>query len=376
MLNVRTLDLFLRTLQARGETPATAQPATPVSAATTLRRVELHEQRVPPTRFAPDTDPAPLDDDEASVAGPRTLARGTPPTTATASRSPASAASAGDKGASAPSRAAANAARASVAAVDGELAASDPARAAFAAPENAKAALLALSPAAVWLQKTIVPDHVTDARITPPRALLDSPPSDAGDLAGALRTSVAESGLFYESHLAAWTIQQYAASELKREPQAAWHTQVLHDDDSGASASRPTEIDAQGADATTLLAPHSTANAPVDLVRAQLAALDARRFAWEGELWPGQHAKIEIGEERVAHDELQEPQAWRTTIALTLPRLGRVEARVYASRRSLQLEIVADDSAAVERLRGAQRSLVSALEARAQNVTALSIRAA
>ena len=99
------------------------------------------------------------------------------------------------------------------------------------------------------------------------------------------------------------------------------------------------------------------------LVRQQLDVLETGQILWRGDLWPGQRAAIEIVEDDASRDPRQ-PPAWRTRLALTLPGLGAVEARLALAGTRLHLHLVAADTTRATVLRDALPELAAALAAR------------
>src|SRR5262249_3949784 len=85
-------------------------------------------------------------------------------------------------------------------------------------------ASLELSATAQWLQKSLLTVGSRDAAasIRASQPLPPNAPRDTEPLAKAFSASIAQSGLFYESHLADWVVQRYPESLLRREPQARW----------------------------------------------------------------------------------------------------------------------------------------------------------
>ena len=215
-------------------------------------------------------------------------------------------------------------------------------------------------------------------------------------LALALRDAVAQSGLFYESHLARWIADDYTQSELDREPQAGvagapgnpgGHAAAGANAGTGiASAPAPAAADAP-ADATGgagLLSlvdagtPASAQNASpgivsradhAPLLRQQLDVLDTRQFVWVGEAWPGLRTAIRFEQDR-EHQAAQDPaSAGRTLIRahviLELPELGTVGAELAIIQGCVHLQITTDGPASTQRLHAARAELAEALAARA-----------
>lgn len=143
----------------------------------------------------------------------------------------------------------------------------------------------------------------------------------AYQLAAALRHSLENCGLFYESHLLQWHSGQRELSSLCAEPQAA----------SAASTadSMPQE------------------DAMLAIVRSQLDMLDTARIRWEGELWPGMPLRWELQKEileggadkadypKEAPPDADQP-AWTSTLQLKLPALGNISAELSLRDQSVQ----------------------------------------
>lgn len=169
-------------------------------------------------------------------------------------------------------------------------------------------------------------------------------------LARALASALAESGLFYESHLARALQRDYPMAALAREPQSGW-PMVPDANPTNASAPAPALPEAAAA-----------------LLNRQLDLLDTRTLVWSGEIWPGQRAQIAFDEAQSGaepeEDDIEGPKrpaAWRTRITLDLPSLGRVDATLNVVGGTLGLSLVAERAEIVERLADAKAGLDHAL---------------
>lgn len=182
-------------------------------------------------------------------------------------------------------------------------------------------------------------------------------PEDFASLPGKLRQSVAESGLFYESHQAQWVTGKRDVTQLSQEPHnrlaataglppaLAGHADSRHslvENPAGATAgqtpSAPTGSSSVDASLPAPLQP---------LVQQQLDAAATREVTWVLQPWPGQTAEWQVSERRdaapdYAADELE--SRWRTSLKLTLPHLGRIEASLHLSGHDLQLRLLSDGS--------------------------------
>ena len=231
--------------------------------------------------------------------------------------------------------------------------------------------------------------------------LLPVPPQAAPELARALSTALATSGLFYESHQAQWAAGQRPLEHLLAEPQGRLSPRV----DMGADRIEkpqaaepqgrlPSRLDAQQslpgspqpssgkseATPTTVQAPvpqrpeakpgDSPSLPGVDartlpVVREQAQVLENRMVVWQGEVWPGQQLRWEV-EEREARgndDEVPPQPGFRTRIEVDLPRLGRVAATVDLAGRSVLLDVNTERAESARLIARHGGELADALEA-------------
>jgi hypothetical protein len=177
---------------------------------------------------------------------------------------------------------------------------------------------------------------VTSSRAPPP------------ELALGLASAVAESGLFYESHLARTLRRDYPIAALSREPQAAW----------------PASSVAEGL--ATSISASALPEASSTLLTKQLDVLDTRSVVWNGEVWPGQRASVTFEEECLGEaandaDDARPPGPWRTRITLDLPSLGRVEATLDLHAGAVDLALAATSEDTQARLTSAKSELAGSL---------------
>lgn len=249
-----------------------------------------------------------------------------------------------------------------------------------------------LSVAARVVSAILHSDAGAASRITGSQAIWPQGPSAlAPALAASLADTVAQSGLFYESHLLEHVAGTRALAQLLQEPQAR-----LGAAPPGAQAEAPPDPDRPLPAAGTRTAvpvaeaalpdvgareaaagptdgwrpagPVGTTPAPVaeaihpealPLVRQQLELLTLPLFRWSGEAWPGAPMDWEIQEEQGERQAADEPQAraWRTRLALRLPALGAVELRLTLAGSALQVQLGAGEPATVALLSGAGAAL-------------------
>lgn len=95
------------------------------------------------------------------------------------------------------------------------------------------------------------------------------------------------------------------------------------------------------------------------LVQQQLQALETHHLMWQGQVWPGQSLDWEI----VGHREEEaktgdsDPTHWTTRLALDLPNLGRVVARLQLNQGQVNLTFMAENQETVAAMRQNQERL-------------------
>lgn len=265
-----------------------------------------------------------------------------------------------------------------------------------------------LSVAARVVSAILQSDAGAASRITGSQAIWTQGPSAlAPALATSLADTVAQSGLFYESHLLEHAAGTRALAQLLQEPQArlgaappgaqaeappdpdrhlpAAGTRLVVADAAGqdavasAAAAGPTDGPRPAGPVGAIPAPVAEAIHPeaMPLVRQQLELLTLPLFRWSGEAWPGAPMDWEIQEEQGERQAAAEPQAraWRTRLALRLPALGAVELRLSLAGSALQVQLGADEPATVALLSGAGAALPPRFAALGLQLTDLKIGA-
>ena len=250
--------------------------------------------------------------------------------------------------------------------------------------------------------------------------LLNAPPTNGTQLVPLLRQALGQSGLFYESHQAQWVLGKLDTAALLREPQGQQSAPGAGAGQPGTGAS--TNATGQAATATASATPSTPAApaaqaaptaaariaggadeaaqvdstrsaaalragveeaAPVrtqpiperlmPVVHQQLDALATQQYVWQGQAWPGQPIEWVIEDpqgEGSAEGEDTEP-TWNTTLRLTMPRLGGVEAQLHLTPAGVALRLRADDPATIRALDAGGAALASALEAANLKLTGL-----
>ncbi|NMG45887.1 flagellar hook-length control protein FliK [Aromatoleum toluvorans] len=228
------------------------------------------------------------------------------------------------------------------------------------------------------------------------KPIIAAPPANdaAATLAPALRQTLSQSGLFYESHQLQWISGKLDTASLLQEPQGelarapatpsanptdaatiARHAPPMRTTGEFATTAAPQDATSAVQDADTAASPNLPAAAGAraaavperlaPVVYQQLDAMATQNYVWQGQVWPGQTMEWEIEDpQRDDGSDADEPAAeWKTTLRLALPRLGGVEARLILTPAGVALRLTADDNATVAALVNARAALDSALEA-------------
>ena len=188
-------------------------------------------------------------------------------------------------------------------------------------------------------------------------------------LAQALHQAIDKSGLFYESHLSDMAFGKRGAPDLRHEPQN--QSTAAQPQTGGSSTAQPPSaprdagvasfFGAALADAGDAPAPRMTGAAQgqdiapatqhgvrtdtAAIVRQQLDILTNQAIVWQGEAWAGTPMQWEIERRQAAQAASPDaPPSWATKIAVTLPRLGRVEATLNLVGNDIVMRLVAPES--------------------------------
>lgn len=235
-----------------------------------------------------------------------------------------------------------------------------------------------LSPAAQLIGQLLSEEQGSHtAPLNRGQPLVNAPPTTAAALAGALQKAVEGSGMFYEAHQAQWVAGRRSLESLLQEPQGqksdpnaaqfAAKARVAEADAMNAPAllRQATEEGVRAIEAAPARSDNQTLPSDLrPLVHQQLEAAASQRLVWHGEAWPGQHIEWEVEEDKQqAARSIEEAQPWLTTLRLTTPRLGSVEARLRIAGNSLQLNLSTPVGASAADMRDELPALTEALAA-------------
>lgn len=258
-------------------------------------------------------------------------------------------------------------------------------------------------------------------------------PTSSKDMIPALQQAISRSGLFYESHQAAWVDGKLPEAALRQEPQALLSRSGLQNfpgnaalptssqasgqnagtgaalASPGAAASQnaetaagPTPLNktlASGADAApgaerarplTVVA-GSDANSPAaatragqalppdlaPLVQQQLASLANNVYPFQGAIWPGQQIQWEIVDEdggQGAQDPDEPPRQWKTRLKLLLPSLGDIDATIQLDGNDIVVQMKTSAADTQTKLKGNIDGLRSRLDLAGLRLMALDVK--
>ncbi len=175
--------------------------------------------------------------------------------------------------------------------------------------------------------------------------LVDLPAAARHMLPVRLSQTLAESGMFYESHLAKWSKGTLSLEAVLREPQARLG-QEAH------LSSKLAELGGMPEEAARMAG-------------RQLQMLEGAPFLWQGLAWPGQTMQWLIREESGGEGQGEAGDGaaeWVTELNLTLPRMGEVHAQLGLSGDRLRLRLHASDPATRDALAAALPLLARGFE--------------
>ncbi len=219
----------------------------------------------------------------------------------------------------------------------------------FSASLQNASSTVALSAAALAMDQLLTSDgqETRPTKVAGTTPLLASATTDPQALATQLQKTVGQSGVFYEAHLRQWADGERSLVQIRQEPQ--------NQSKAGAVAGAVVPVDKDRATVTAQ-----------QLLPAQLDALENRRFAWEGELWPGQPLQFEISEDKHESNAKQQASpdgAWQTVVRFQLPHLGQVNATISLQGEHVQVHVDVQNEAAASLLKTAGEQLTLSLSA-------------
>lgn len=222
------------------------------------------------------------------------------------------------------------------------------------------------------------------------QALVETMPKSAADLVPVLKQALTQSGVFYEAHQARWVAGQLPTEALRQEPQAKHSPAPIPV--AVYSAEDAKNLDGVKTDLTNTAAPansrteqatqttQSGSTIPRELsplVQQQLDGLATQNFAWQGQVWPGQQMRWEIGENanQARSQDGEQMAQWQTRLKLSLPVLGGIDAVLQLRPGGEVGILVTTDSEASEaRLRESAIQLRDQFEAAGLKLSKLQVQ--
>jgi hypothetical protein len=265
-------------------------------------------------------------------------------------------------------------------------------------------------------------EQMQPAQLNRGQPLLAQPPQSPAAtvmLAPTLAKAVTQSGLFYEAHQAQWVAGKLPLEQLLQEPQGQRSTPAAFQHAAAEIAARTITTAERPVTANTVLQALQTGNEKVGaggtasagtaavmgmaqsttqaapptqtvmlaqqipddlrpLVQQQLEAAATQRMLWHGEVWPRQSMdwEIERETEREADGSGDEDARWRTTLSLTTPRLGRIDASLQLTLKGISITLATPDGASATDLREAAPQLAEALAAAGVSLLSMQVNKA
>ena len=185
----------------------------------------------------------------------------------------------------------------------------------------------------------------------------DGPPATA-QLAQRLGDTIAQSGLFYESHVAEWVRGDRTLADLMQEPQMQ---RLAQNAETAARAAAGPDLSA------------------AQMINQQLNTNEQSRVQWNGQAWPGQHMQWEIRREQRDSEQGQgnadgppEP-VWRSGVRFRFAMLGEVSATVTVVGDQVHVQMQTGTGDAAATLRAYAGQLEQAMEAAGAPLSSLTI---
>ena len=216
--------------------------------------------------------------------------------------------------------------------------------------------------------------------------LLSTPDVSVNSMMKALQGGVANSGVFYESHLLHWAEGSLPTAELMKEPQAQFPVPAQQTPATAQNQAAtlnvagkpvlPQTVTANPASDTTAAASITLPKGATPLIQQQLQTMEQQRFVWQGELWPGQPMEWEITQNDQKQNSKQaSPQdSWQSVVRFDLPQLGSIAAQLQLTGNHLRLNISTSDPTTALMLQNHAPELASALDVAGTRLDAIVIK--
>ncbi|GKS68294.1 hook-length control protein FliK [Nitrosomonas sp. PY1] len=185
------------------------------------------------------------------------------------------------------------------------------------------------------------------------------------ELPSLLQKTIAQSGLFYESHQAKWINGENTLENLRQEPQNKIAT--IASESSTLKMQTTTQLH------TTDLSIPSQA---ISLVSQQLSTLETGHIIWRGIVWENQLMDWDIHEEKQGdkENESEHLASWDSQIRLSLPNLGEILIKMSLYNHNIEIKINALQPETSCLLKNNQHPLASEMHASGINIQSIKIQ--
>jgi hypothetical protein len=172
-------------------------------------------------------------------------------------------------------------------------------------------------------------------------------PQIARHIESTLLKNISQSGVFYESHVAEWSVGKRSIAELQAEPQA----KIVANVDTSILSNKEDRNHAS----------------LVQLVHQQLDVLEQQKLQWNGMLAPQMPLQWSIEESSShqhanAQEDAPENHQWHSYLRVALPNLGVVAMHIDLNSGQLQIKVKSEDLATSAILRSKYSELQQAIE--------------
>jgi len=206
--------------------------------------------------------------------------------------------------------------------------------------------------------------------------LLTGPPADTALLSTLLRNVLTMNGVFYEAHLMQWFLGERQLKDLLREPQGKLASPAkappdAHTPLNNAAVTEDTPVmekleelfSGKLTNTGDKLEPAEKVDSrTIPIIQEQLHALQSGQLIWKGQAWPGQQLEWDVCEHEPDSGE-NAGKNWLTSLHLSLPNLGKINATLKLNNEGVHLFIKADSSSTVAEMQEERKVLEQAMSA-------------
>lgn len=143
--------------------------------------------------------------------------------------------------------------------------------------------------------------------------------------------------------------------------------------ESASTPTLPSVPSAPNGTSSALLGSSATDAAPTTRPNALASTLSPA--TWQGQVWPGQTADVQIEPDR-KRTAFEAPalNAWRATLKVTLPNLGAINAVVLWNTAGLRINVDASEATSADQMRSSSADLLETLRSLDMRVQSLGVR--